>query len=321
VPARDVWHNEAGDFTPWLASNLDVLFDHLELDVGEVTDVRTEVPVGPFRLDLMILTESGRRIAIENQLDTSDHSHLGQLLLYAAGLEADVLVWIATRFRPEYRAALDWLNAHTGQGVHLFGVQLGVVRIGTSAPAPVFDVVCEPNDWEEATRAQTAASDVNLQRQAFYRQALEILAERVPGFRVPKTQPQNWQAFKSGPFGNYGFVFTGDGRLRVEVYLDAADPTDLAKRLFDELHADRERINNVVGTSVEWERLDDKRASRLCVYRPAPTLEDPDDVDAAAHWAAEQAAAFIAALDERMRARARILRTDANEHGPYPSDT
>lgn len=92
VPARDVWHNEADDFTPWLASNLDVLFDHLELDVGEVTYVRTEVPVGPFRLDLMVLTESGRRIAIENQLDTSDHSHLGQLLLYAAGLEADVLV-------------------------------------------------------------------------------------------------------------------------------------------------------------------------------------------------------------------------------------
>lgn len=312
VDPREIWSSEPGDFTPWLADNIDVLFDQLGIDVGEVAEIQTEVPVGPFKLDILVETTGGMRVAVENQLATSDHSHLGQLLLYAAGLDANVLVWIATRFRPEYRAALDWLNSQTLAGTHVFGVALRLVSIGASPPAPIFDVISEPNDWEESTRARSQPTDVNRQRQTFYGEALELLADRLTAFRMPKSQAESWQTFKSGPFGNYAFVFTGDGRLRVELYLDAAEPETLAKQLFDDLHMDASAIQESVGAELTWERLDGKRASRLGMYRQAPELDNPVAVTEAAVWAADRAAALIEALDDRVRQRAKEIKKEGS---------
>lgn len=203
------------------------------------------------------------------------------------------------------------MNSQANPGVHAFGAELRVVRIGPSAPAPVFDVVSEPNDWEEVTRAQAQPSDTNRQRQLFYRQALELLADRLAAFRMPKAQAESWQAFRSGPFGNYGFVFTGNGQLRVELYLDSADPPDLAKRLFDELRLDADNIAQHIEGEIIWERLDDRRASRLGIYRPAPDLEDADSVTAAAVWAADGAAELITAFDSRLRQRTKELKQEA----------
>ncbi len=105
--ARDVWTSEAGDFTPWLAENLDVLADELGMSL---TLQATEVPVGEFRLDIEAQTPDGRVVIIENQLERTDHGHLGQLLVYASGLEAAAVVWVAPRFRDDHRRTLDWLN-------------------------------------------------------------------------------------------------------------------------------------------------------------------------------------------------------------------
>lgn len=304
VDPRSVWANEAHDFTPWLERNLDVLTDALGIE--GIVSVRREVPVGGFSLDLLGEDSHGRLIAVENQLDGSDHSHLGQLLVYAAGLGASVVVWVAPRLREEHRAVLDWLNDHTDTDVDFFGVELGVVRIGDSPPAPVFNVVAQPNDWGKATRQIGQGNDLRSRRQAFYAAVFERIAEAMPTFRVPKPSTENWSAFRSGPFGNYGLVFAAQGVFRVEIYLDSTDP-DLPKQIFDRLHARRTELEARLG-SLDWERIDGRRACRISVQRPAPDLEDPDQTSETVTWAAERSLALMT-LDGDLRSLVAELRT------------
>src|ERR1700712_3068445 len=143
---RDVWTSESMDFTPWLAENIDVLADELGMTL---TVTGTEVLVGEFRLDIRAEDQDGRVVVIENQLERTDHSHLGQCLVYASGLEASTVVWIAPRFRDDFRRALDWLNERTDVGVNFFGVEVGVVQIADGPRAPVFEVVARPNEWQK----------------------------------------------------------------------------------------------------------------------------------------------------------------------------
>ena len=158
VPPREVWRHEAHDFTPWLLSNVDVLSDVLGMDLA--LDV-AEHPVGGFSLDLMGRDETtGEIVIVENQLEVSDHLHLGQILTYAAGTDPTTIVWVAAAFRPEHRAAIDWLNARTDEDTRFFGVELGVVRIGDSDPAPLFRLGCPAERLgEDRTHGHRAVRD------------------------------------------------------------------------------------------------------------------------------------------------------------------
>ncbi len=143
VELRQVWTGEAADFPPWLAQNIAVLGDALNLELELEAQ---EQPVGPFRADILCKdTATGQWVLIENQLARTDHTHLGQLLTYAAGLDAVTVVWVAARFTDEHRAALDWLNAHTGEDIDFFGLEIELWRIGSSPIAPKFNVVSKPN--------------------------------------------------------------------------------------------------------------------------------------------------------------------------------
>ena len=151
VEARVVWAHEAHNFTPWLRDNLALLAD--TLGVG-IEPVGSEFRVGIFSSDIVGRTiPDGRTVVVENQLEPTNHVHLGQLLTYASGLDARIIVWLATQFRDEHRQALDWLNAHTTEGVDFFGVELELLRIDDSAPAVHFKLVAQPNEWAKATRA------------------------------------------------------------------------------------------------------------------------------------------------------------------------
>jgi hypothetical protein len=153
---RTVWKHEAHDFTPWLHLNADRLADALGI---ELELLEMEHPVGSFSLDLRgtDLTH-GKPLIVENQLAGSDHGHLGQLLTYAAGTGAATIVWIATQIRDEHRQALTWLNEETSEETHFFGVELQLVHIGASLPAPLFNVVVMPNDWQKSVKAAASAS-------------------------------------------------------------------------------------------------------------------------------------------------------------------
>src|SRR5262249_33441872 len=147
VGLREIWKNEAADFTPWLANeqNLKLLGDTLGIELHFEAQ---EKDVGPYRADILCRdTSDDSWVLIENQLSPTDHSHLGQILTYSAGLGAVSIVWIAERFTDEHRAALDWLNEISGENVQFFGLEIEVWRIGESARAPKFNVVAKPNDW------------------------------------------------------------------------------------------------------------------------------------------------------------------------------
>ena len=144
---RATWPNEAQDFTPWLAENIAQLGEALGMDL-ELQQI--EAPVGGYSLDILATDlNRSRPVIIENQLETTDHDHLGKLLTYAAGFDAEAVVWVTREFRDEHRQALDWLNQRTGEDTQFFGITVELWRIGDSLPAPHFNVVASPNGWSK----------------------------------------------------------------------------------------------------------------------------------------------------------------------------
>src|SRR5688500_12780725 len=163
VALREAWSSESGDFTPWLAQadNLILLAESIGIELE--LDTR-EKDVGPFRADILCRDTADNWVLIENQLERTDHTHLGQLLTYPAGLDAVTIVWIAERFTEEHRAALDWLNEKTEEGINIFGLEVELWRIGSSPTAPKFNVVCKPNEWTRSVR-DTAAGNLSQDKQ------------------------------------------------------------------------------------------------------------------------------------------------------------
>lgn len=142
---RKVWRHEAQDFTPWLAKNIGQLGEELGIDI-EIEE--TESAVGSFSVDIFARdADTGRRIIIENQLEDTDHDHLGKLITYASGKSADLVIWVVKTAREEHRAAIEWLNSHTDEGVGFVLCEIKLYKIGDSAPAPKFNILERPNDW------------------------------------------------------------------------------------------------------------------------------------------------------------------------------
>ena len=143
---REIWADEAGDFTPWLAENLDLLGKELGMNL-ELVEV--EKAVGPFSLDILARdVDNGTLVAIENQLEYSDHGHLGQLLTYVAGCDAGVAVWVSPWIRPQHRQAIDRLNQVSDGEIQFYGVEIRAIKVGDSSPAPDFRPVAVPDEWE-----------------------------------------------------------------------------------------------------------------------------------------------------------------------------
>jgi hypothetical protein len=314
---REVWLSEAQDFTPWLAENIDVLADELGMTL---TVLQTEVPVGGFRLDIRAEDGDGRTVIIENQLERTDHSHLGQCLVYAAGLEAATVVWISREFRDDFRRAFDWLNERTDTGVQFFGVEIGVVQIGDAGPrAPVFDVVSRPNDWQKeakqaggsAAGSPAAPSPANVARQDLYADVLAQVISQRPAIKMPARQRDHWISFASGPFGYWSINNTADGNLRVEAYLDCGDKAR-NETLLDEAVA-ASAWAPAVTTALAFERLDDKRACRVAAYLPFDVSkeQDPELRAAAVTWAVDHLVAMYDSMNEPLRSRAKQLRAEA----------
>ncbi|KRE09491.1 hypothetical protein ASE63_21080 [Bosea sp. Root381] len=151
IEPRAVWPHEALKFTPWLASQL----DHLGEAIGDELELLSaETAVGPFSADIVARNQYGETVLIENQLAKSDHTHLGQIMTYLAGLEAKTIIWVSTRFQAEHVSAMRWLNDHTPPEFRFFAIELRVVRIGDSPAAPIFDIVVQPNAFEREIKAR-----------------------------------------------------------------------------------------------------------------------------------------------------------------------
>jgi hypothetical protein len=270
VDLRTVWPHEALSLTPWLLANADVLADVLGVDV-ELN--AAEHGVGSFSLDLI-----GRDLTndcvliVENQLTPTDHDHLGKLITYTAGTDAQTVVWLAPSFREEHRQALELLNNLGGERVRFFGVELAAVRIGDSVPAPLLELRVEPNDWHAHLSSVARGVSQGTGKPAlyfdFWSRFLERVREEHPGWtRANKPGTANWFSmpcpFKGGP--NYSVSFAQGGKLRYELYIDYPDG-DAVASLFASLSSRRHEIEAAYGGDLSWEELPDRRASRIAAY-------------------------------------------------------
>lgn len=278
VDPRTIWPNEATAFTPWLAANLDQLGQALGLDLELIA---IESPVGDFSCDIVARdVGQDRPVIIENQLEPTDHRHLGQLITYGSGLDAAIVIWVAREIREEHRQALDWLNRQTGENLEFFGVVIETVRIDGSRPAVNFRPVAFPNAWTRARVSSTGPKGVltarRLAYQAFFQQVMDELREKHRFTNARVGQPQHWYSFRSGVRGfSYGAAFAGAGRLRAELYIDVEDK-GRNERIFDWFEAHREKIEGAFGEPLVWERLDAKRACRIAAVRPDSSIDQAD---------------------------------------------
>ena len=275
VPLREAWKHEAGDFTPWLAetANLATLADALGL--GELELVATEHQVGDFKLDILC-TDGADQVIIENQLERTNHAHLGQIITYAAGIGAKKIIWVAETFRPEHVAAFEFLNQNTTEDLNFFAVEIELWRIGDSPLAPKFEVVVKPNEWAKAGREQArAAVSATPTKQLYLRLWTELaalLAKRAPTIRPQKPRPQMWL---NNSMGRAGFRLNPTAsqqgkRLGVEVYIDHPE----SKRLFQALATQRERLEEQLGFVLDWQELPEAQACRIASWRPNSPLEE-----------------------------------------------
>jgi hypothetical protein len=410
---KSFWGEQLPDLTPWFLQNIDLLGETLGIDI---TPLEQEVDVDTGAFKVLGADATGRPIVIENRLEATDHNQLGQMIVHASGLDEAVVIWVAPRFHEEFRRGLDWLNDRTDQKVDFFGVEIGLVRIGRSLPAPVLDVVVQPRNWRKSGRRQVrlpvgtplpgpaprrAADPAGMPRHTavpedldgqashlpplpevplrdqydlppsreppdpvapdtpspvagptltaapppppptpsfepepngrhlpaspppmaseqagglqpvelrhrFFESMFDSVAIRRPGFRVPKFGYENWVGFAAGPFGFYDVAFTANGAVRAGVYLDMQERT-ATKRLFDDLFAERLAVETAVGRILSWERLDDRRASRIVDYREVRDLDSLQERRALADWAAETVVKLMEALDDRLRSTAQVL--------------
>ncbi len=281
VDLREAWASESSDFTPWLAQeeNLKLLGETIGIEL-ELESQETEV--GPFRADILCKdTATDNWVLIENQLERTDHSHLGQLLTYAAGLNAVTIVWIAQRFTEEHRAALDWLNEHTDGNINLFGLEIELWRIGTSPIAPKFNIISQPNDWSRTVKqAAVGGGEVSEHKQLqlrFWTEFRNYMESKKSFVRCQKPSPQHWTNHAIGRSGVHLASIlsiwnseTGakGAEIRAELYLDGPN----AKQEFALLAKQKDSIETALGFYLTWYNPEGKASCRLYTRQNADFL-------------------------------------------------
>jgi hypothetical protein len=278
IDLRDVWSDEARDFTPWLLGNADRLGEILGLDI-ELEG--REHPVGTFSLDLIgrDLT-NGCVLIVENQLADTDHRHLGQLLTYAAGTDAATVVWVAPRFRDEHRKALDYLNDRTNDGARFFGVEVSVVRIGDSQPAPIFTLAAKPSEWRARIAATQASAELTERREQYrlyWTRYLETVHSRHPGLtNIRSASTRNWTYVNYLRKGiQISLAFLSQSRAICEVYIDLGD-AERNSGILRELMKHRADVESAVGEPLQWDDVPLKRACRIRVTTAGEVSNESD---------------------------------------------
>ncbi len=264
---RTVWKNEAADFTPWLADNLSLLGETLGINLELI---ETESPVGNYSLDILAEdTDSGDIVVIENQLEQTNHDHLGKLLTYTAGKKAKKIIWIVKNARDEHQAAIEWLNENTDDGVGFFLLEIQLWSIGDSLPAPKFEIIEQPNNWSRvvsASKNTPGGAAVQFKYKfwsAFNDYVFKNTNEFTKQFRQRKASSDHWYTLSIGSSqrGMSLLVNTKTNVITIEFTLESGDSKN--KDQFDKLYSHKTEIENSLGKPMEWKRLDDKKVSRI----------------------------------------------------------
>ncbi|MDC3308731.1 DUF4268 domain-containing protein [Crocinitomicaceae bacterium] len=254
VDIKTVWKTEYNHFTPWLAKeeNIAILGEELKIDL-EVIEM--EKSVGPFRADILCKdTGTDKYVIIENQFGKTDHTHLGQIMTYASGLDAFTVIWIAENFTEEHRAALDWLNNITDQNIEFFGIEIELFKIGESSPAPMFNMVSKPNTWSKSIKKSSSniqLTDTKIFQEQYWQAMKDYVETQTVSFRMQKALPQHWTNISIGK-SNYKLCAIANSRdkwIAVQLVVYGTDSLENFRKLRENYESDS--LENL-SSEIEW---------------------------------------------------------------------
>ena len=265
VNIRDVWQHEQYDFSKWLSlpENIQELGDTIGLSLA---DIETEKFVGGYRCDIICKDEiTGKNVLIENQLEPSNHDHLGKIITYASGLDAAVVVWIVQEAREEHASAIEWLNKHTDDDLAFFLIEIHAFTIGDSKPAPQFRIIQQPNEFAKMVKEiskNTELNDSQTYRLEFWNMFNSVIDERGKPFNKHKPSTDNWYTVAIGSSKCHISIdlVNKENRIRIGLWIPNS------KELFDKLLVEKENIEKEAKFQFAWDRLNGKKASVIFTY-------------------------------------------------------
>ncbi|HSK71647.1 MAG TPA: DUF4268 domain-containing protein [Pyrinomonadaceae bacterium] len=292
VDLRNIWKHEALDFTNWLAEpdNLSLLGDEIGIDISLI---QTEASVGKFSVDILAEEqETGRKIIIENQLETTDHDHLGKIITYASGLDAEIIIWIVREVRDEHKQAIDWLNEHTDEKINFFAIKMEIWKIEDSPYAPKFYIVSQPNDWAKIvkqTSTQTSkVSETRLLQLEFWEAFAEFAQNRNSSLKIKKpNRPKHYCNIRFGSSIAIISLSTNSQSNEISCELYIYDD----KEFFYALEKYKDEIQQELNCQLIWMELPTKKASRIKVVRGG-NIKNSDDWNDYFEWFLERAETF-----------------------------
>ena len=290
VAPRQKWNNEAIDFTPWLANNIEELNKALGLEL-EVES--TEVSAGPYSADILAKdTGTDKYVVIENQLEKTNHDHLGKAITYASVLDASTIIWIATDFTEEHKKSLDWLNDHTTEDISFYGVQVELWQIDDSKAALRFNIISKPNQAVRQAARTKATEDLSDKRKfqfEFWNMFKEKLAKtrKIPSLQTPR--PQYWFDVTLGKsyihISNY--CNTDNNTVGVRIYIG----NKIADTMLPFLESKKNEIESAIGQNLNWNPNPENR-DKIIVLEHTTDFDDKQKVEQALNWLVEYTLKF-----------------------------
>lgn len=289
VELRDVWGHEAIDFTNWLAQqeNLDALSEEIGVDIKLI---KTEASVGKFSVDILAEEEaSGRKIIIENQLEDTNHDHLGKIITYASGYDAEIIIWIVKDVRDEHQKAIEWLNEHTDEDISFFLIKIELWQIESSNPAPKFEIMVSPNEWAKAIKTSPSNGELTntkLQQLEFWNKFKNYVRENDMRIRLQTPRPQFYYDVSMGSADAHIdlLIDSRDGLIGCGLYI----PRN--KELYAFLLENKKEIENEIGETAEW--VDARVASRVRIKKEVGDVFNQDGAENYFAWLYEKTVLF-----------------------------
>ncbi len=267
VNLRDYWKHEALDFTNWLAKeeNLNLLSEEIGIDI---VLKETEASVGKFNVDILAVEDgSDRLIVIENQLEQTDHDHLGKIITYASGFDAEVIIWIVKDVRDEHKQAIDWLNEHTSDKINFFAIKMELWKIDDSAPAPKFQIISSPNNWAKALKSSASKpareTKLSMLQLEFWSEFKKYLQDHNSTLKTRKPYAQHWYDMSIGNSKAHLSLTIVSQKNFMTTGLYISDN----KELYYTLEKNKKAIEKELNISFEWMALENKKASRIVVIK------------------------------------------------------
>jgi len=299
IDLRKAWNHEALDFTKWLAEdeNLQLLSEEVQIDMHAL---QTEATVGRYNLDILAEEDNtGHKIIIENQLEPTNHDHLGKVITYASGVDAQTIIWIVKEVREEHIKAIDWLNEHLDEEINLFLIKMELWQIGDSDYAPKFQIISQPNDWARVIKQSVSTDELSagaIRKQEYWNAFRDYATKRGTKLSLRSPKPRHWYDISIGT--RYAYIsLTINSRanqLSCQIYISSE------QELYDALERNHGSIEKELGYPLVWEPLETKKASRIVIYKDANVV-DQDKWQEQHEWLINTAEQFYRVFSKHIK--------------------